>query len=255
MIVYQVPLIQGNFIMLNILNKKDFLFTVQSRISRIIRILKSASRTRPQGLTSNEVGRGIRPRLRMGLTACLCLVRDANKITQLTLISGVLIIGISATSNLYKEISEIAREPIHMQESMSALAPDGGAVDQEFKYDHILVTSSAFRASLAPPQYRQILLRRVWVPITAYSSTPDQTDSTPFITASGTRVRDGVIAANFLPIGTKVKIPTMYGEKVFVVEDRMNSRYWLKMDIWMPTRAEALQFGLRTLPIEVIREI
>ena len=38
------------------------------------------------------------------------------------------------------------------------------------------------------------------VTITAYSSTPDQTDSTPFITAYNTFVRDGIVAANFLKI-------------------------------------------------------
>src|SRR3989344_3213041 len=61
---------------------------------------------------------------------------------------------------------------------------------------------------------------------TAYSSTPDQTDDTPFITAKGTTVRDGIIAANFLPFGTRIKIPDIYGDKIFVVEDRMNRRYW-----------------------------
>ena len=36
---------------------------------------------------------------------------------------------------------------------------------------------------------------KIW--ITAYSSTPEETDSTPFITASGSHVRNGVAAANF----------------------------------------------------------
>jgi 3D (Asp-Asp-Asp) domain-containing protein len=94
-------------------------------------------------------------------------------------------------------------------------------------------------------------IRTVKVPMTAYSSTPDQTDDTPFITASGTHVRDGIVAANFLPIGTQVKIPEMYGDKIFVVEDRMNARYHYKMDIWMETRQEAMNFGLRYLEVEI----
>lgn len=89
------------------------------------------------------------------------------------------------------------------------------------------------------------------VPVTAYSSTPDQTDSTPFITASGTRVRDGVLAANFLPIGTRVKIPEIYGDKVFIVEDRMNARYFKRADIWMETRAEAKKWGVKYVTLEV----
>lgn len=94
-------------------------------------------------------------------------------------------------------------------------------------------------------------IRRISVPMTAYSSTPDQTDDTPFITASGTHVRDGIVAANFLPIGTRVRIPELYGDKVFIVEDRMNARYHYKMDFWMETREEAMNFGLQYAEVEI----
>jgi len=85
---------------------------------------------------------------------------------------------------------------------------------------------------------------------TAYSSTVDQTDSSPFITASGARVGHGVIAANFLPFGTKVRI----GNQTYTVLDRMNARYDNKyiIDIWMPTRAEAIQHGARVLEMEIV---
>lgn len=128
-------------------------------------------------------------------------------------------------------------------------------VDEARANNFLFVASSAVKSVMAMPVREQVVLRRLLVPITAYSSTVDQTDSTPFITASGTRVRDGVIAANFLPIGTMVKIPSVFGEKVFRVEDRMNKRYWMRADIWMPTREQALTFGLRTLPVEIIGEI
>src|SRR6188472_3241758 len=59
------------------------------------------------------------------------------------------------------------------------------------------------------------------VSATAYSSTEGQTDASPFITASGATVRYGIIAANFLPLHTKIRI----GNQVFTVEDRMNERY------------------------------
>lgn len=88
---------------------------------------------------------------------------------------------------------------------------------------------------------------------TAYNSLPNQTDDTPFITASGTHVRPGVIAANFLPIGTKVKIPDYYGDQVFVVEDRMNQRYDKRIDIWMEGIEGARLWGVRTVAIEVYR--
>ncbi|OGN13068.1 MAG: hypothetical protein A3C71_00455 [Candidatus Yanofskybacteria bacterium RIFCSPHIGHO2_02_FULL_43_15c] len=90
------------------------------------------------------------------------------------------------------------------------------------------------------------------VPSTAYSSTKDQTDDTPFITAMGTHVRDGVVAANFLPFGTVIKIPDHFGDKTFIVEDRMNRRYDYRIDLWFPTRAEAKEWGLKKIKIEII---
>lgn len=90
------------------------------------------------------------------------------------------------------------------------------------------------------------------VPVSAYSSTPDQTDDSPFIMASGKHVYDGAVAANFLPLGTKVRFPDLYGDKIFTVEDRMNKRYHYKMDIWMETRSEALRFGVKNLRYEVV---
>jgi 3D (Asp-Asp-Asp) domain-containing protein len=95
---------------------------------------------------------------------------------------------------------------------------------------------------------------------TGYSSTPDQTDDTPFITASGTYVRDGIVAANFsingrrAPFGTLVRIPEIYGEKIFIVEDRMNSRYTNNLDIWFPERNLAKEFGSKRVVIEVVKE-
>ena len=84
----------------------------------------------------------------------------------------------------------------------------------------------------------------------AYSSTPDQTDASPFITASGTHVRHGIVASNFLPLGTKVRI----GDEDFIVEDRMNPRYnnVRIIDIWMPSRAEAKEFGTKTLSVQIL---
>lgn len=93
---------------------------------------------------------------------------------------------------------------------------------------------------------------RMTVTTTAYSSTPDQTDDTPFVTASGTQVREGVVAANFLPIGTAIRIPELYGNRVFTVEDRMHPRKGYQVDIWFPSKAEALRFGTKVITIEVL---
>lgn len=90
------------------------------------------------------------------------------------------------------------------------------------------------------------------VTVTAYSSTVDQCDSNPFVTASGTRVRDGIIATNLLAFGTKVKFPSLFGDKVFTVEDRMSKRFSNRADIWFETKEQAKQFGVRVLEMVIV---
>ncbi len=106
--------------------------------------------------------------------------------------------------------------------------------------DLVLMQGNTILSSVPPVHEEQetldVLGYRI---ITAYSSTPDQTDDTPFITASGQMVRDGIIATNELPMGTSVKIDG----KVYEVQDRTNSRYAYRYDIWFPTRQEALDYG------------
>ena len=112
----------------------------------------------------------------------------------------------------------------------------------------VLVTGSdSFMGVNAPPQKKMIK-----TVLTAYSSTPDQTDSTPFTTASGTRTRDGVIAANFLAFGTKVQIPEIFGDKVFTVEDRMAKKHSDKIDIWFPERRLAKRFGIQKAEVIIL---
>lgn len=104
------------------------------------------------------------------------------------------------------------------------------------------------------PKYTKatVLREYAYVPMTAYTSRPEETDSTPFITADGSHVRDGIVAANFLPFGTKVRIPALFGDKVFEVHDRMNKRYPYKMDFWMDDLGKARKFGVRYATIEVV---
>jgi len=91
--------------------------------------------------------------------------------------------------------------------------------------------------------------------LTGYSSTEDQTDSTPFTTASNKQVRDGIIANNFLSFGTKVRIPEVFGDKVFEVDDRMNRRKGNDhFDVWFSTTEEAIHFGAQTAMIEVLAD-
>ncbi|MBU1045531.1 3D domain-containing protein [Patescibacteria group bacterium] len=90
------------------------------------------------------------------------------------------------------------------------------------------------------------------VVVTAYSSCPTETDDDPYITASGAWVHDGVAAANFLPFGTEIRIPEIYGDKIFVIEDRMHPRKTRQVDIWFSSKQGALDFGARYSYIEVL---
>jgi len=101
--------------------------------------------------------------------------------------------------------------------------------------------------------------RTIKVLASAYSSTLDQTDSTPCNTATGYDVCENyarygaanTIASNFLPLHTVVRIPELYGDQLFVVRDRMNERYYQKIDIWMPTRPQATRFGVKYVTLEI----
>lgn len=111
----------------------------------------------------------------------------------------------------------------------------------------------ARQAAVFPKAERVKPKRTLRVVATAYSSSYAETDADPFTTASGAKVRDGVIAANGFPFGTRIRIPNVYGEKVFIVLDRMSSRYGRnRIDIWMTSRAAAIQWGVQSIKIEVL---
>ncbi len=92
--------------------------------------------------------------------------------------------------------------------------------------------------------------------VTAYNSEAGQTDDSPCITANNFNVcENGVedtIAANFLPFGAKVKIPELFGDRVFVVRDRMNKRFSHRVDVWMIEKPDAIKFGVKIAKIEVL---
>lgn len=95
--------------------------------------------------------------------------------------------------------------------------------------------------------------------LTAYNSEAAQTDDTPCITANNFDVCahgiEDTIAANFLKFGTKVRIPELFGDRIFIVRDRMNRRYPDRVDVWMLSKAEARQFGVKHATIEIIEVI
>ncbi len=94
---------------------------------------------------------------------------------------------------------------------------------------------------------------------TAYESKVNQTDDSPCIPAMSSfnlctfykKYGYGdTIAANFLPLGTRVRFPDLFGNKIFIVRDRMNARYgYGHVDIWM--NGGAIKFGIKYTTMEI----
>lgn len=107
--------------------------------------------------------------------------------------------------------------------------------------------------------------RSAIVRATAYNSLANQTDSTPFITATGTRTRPGVVALSrdmlrTFPYGTRITIEDLSGRssglfrgRVFIVEDTMAARKTGSLDIWLPAYGDAIRFGARQVRITAVR--
>ncbi len=156
------------------------------------------------------------------------LLIEAAKIT-------ILLILFSTLSQLY---SQMGQEKDISLDTMSS-----------FSFVQGNTLSSLSNPANPPPK----VVKELPVIITAYSSTESQTDDTPFITASGSYVRDGIVANNLLPFGTKIRIPEVYGDKIFVVEDRMNRKKgYYHVDVWLSSYWQAKNFGAKRTTIEVL---
>ena len=112
------------------------------------------------------------------------------------------------------------------------------------------------------PALVEFIQEKMTVTATSYNSLPDQTDDTPCIAARGYNLceanMENVIAANFLPMGAKISIPELYGDQIFTVVDRMNSRYPkvcsdtdCRIDLWKRDYSDARLFGKKTVEIIV----
>jgi len=150
---------------------------------------------------------------------------------------GILILGIPSLG-------------LPIQKSEAELILDTSSIIQE---KLMLFSGNTVISAVSPSNETAQEVKKVPVIITAYSSTPWETDDSPFVTAAGTLVRDGIVANNYFSFGTQVKIPEIFGEKVFVVEDRMN---WRKsdyhIDVWFPSYLEAKEFGVKRTYIEIL---
>jgi len=125
---------------------------------------------------------------------------------------------------------------------MSALIPQGVFADTSPKFEE----NKDSKFCVEPVQ----VIRTIKMIATAYSSSPDETDDTPRITASGDEVEDGIVANNYLKFNTRVRIDG----KIYIVKDRMNARKGnYQVDIWMPSKQKAKEFGVKSVKVEILQ--
>jgi 3D (Asp-Asp-Asp) domain-containing protein len=73
-------------------------------------------------------------------------------------------------------------------------------------------------------------------------------------TASGTGVRRGIVAADrrILPLGTKINLSAGAYSGTYTVADTGGAVKGKILDIWVPSCAEAIRFGRRTVKVKVL---
>lgn len=133
-----------------------------------------------------------------------------------------------------------------LNKSASSLTDEGTSPDN-------LGTNQATSTIISP---EPAVIETTTHTITAYNSEIAQTDDDPCTTANGFNLcqhnQEDTVAANFLKFGTKIKIPELFGDKIFVVRDRMNKKHNNRLDIWMKNRQDAMNFGVKTAQIQVL---
>ena len=115
-------------------------------------------------------------------------------------------------------------------------------------------STTYYEAPLAPEPPPIVVMEAkhkvVMAEVSAYTSSPDETWGDPFITASGERVRAGIVACPTKhKFGTIVEIEG----KEYVCTDRMNARYRDRevYDIWMESKESAYKWGRREVVIKI----
>ena len=88
--------------------------------------------------------------------------------------------------------------------------------------------------------------------VSAYTASDDECGNHEGITASGTYVQQGrtIAAPSWIPFGTKVII----GGHEYLVEDRGRYISDNRLDIYMNSRDDAMEFGRKEMDVTVVRK-
>lgn len=176
-------------------------------------------------------------------------------------VSGKLMaLGLVITA-LITAFSAPRQEPV--AEVPLTLTPDVTVLDEPVEH-------RLFSVTLGPTANPTATLRA-----TGYNSHVNQTDSTPFITATGARTRFGIVAVSRdllgsdLPYGSLVRLRDLGSyytgrgagafqhlldeQGLFIVEDTMHARKTQQLDVWFPDYSTAINWGVRRIEVELVR--
>ncbi|KAA0206706.1 hypothetical protein EDM68_01220 [Candidatus Uhrbacteria bacterium] len=165
-----------------------------------------------------------------------CMVRYIRKA-----VAGIMVASVGVSALQVQVAAADAAMPNPGWGTVFAIRADTGAI------------VNADEAVATEKEARPTALKTIYMDSTSYTSRPQETDADPFVTADGSDVRDGIVATNVLPFGTKVRLPTVFGDRIFTVHDRMNARYSYRIDVWSNDLTKAKQYGVkRRIPVEVV---
>lgn len=154
-------------------------------------------------------------------------------------------------NNFMSALKNYAKTGIMAIAAVFSIVPFNGVMDTNLVFAETSAQNDAHSYGTLPTVEARAASYTKTMQISAYTSRVEECDSTPFITASNTTVRFGEVASNQFPFGTRIKIPALFGDQVFVVEDRMNTRYTNNIDVWMSDLSAAKQFGRQTATVEI----
>ena len=145
---------------------------------------------------------------------------------------------------------------------------------------HITPTAVVTSSARVLPEFHAVLQGPVANPrwilrATGYNSLESQTDSTPFIPATGARTRPGIVAVSrdllgtALPYGSLVRIRDLgalntgngFGafqkmldaQQLFIVEDTMHARKTQQIDVWCEEYSTGIAWGVRKVEVALVR--
>lgn len=116
-----------------------------------------------------------------------------------------------------------------------------------------------YNMQLQPTNYKS----SIEVKASAYTNHPSETWGDPNITATGTRVMEGRTLAvsrdlfRLYGAHTKVHLFNLNTNEYlgeYIIEDKMSARFSNKIDIFMFSRKQALQFGVRRVRMCIVAE-